>query len=149
MRKAKTVAAVRKVANRQAKSVPRWTGKALRDTTPRKRKGWNPVPKAMFPRQTPEEIAAEKRRRKPRVPSKRAVAASERWRKAALTARQYERPAVDETPKANEYVFVDLRVPKPVYNLLARAAKIAQMEHAQISLALIALAMAQREAAGQ
>jgi hypothetical protein len=50
---------------------------------------------------------------------------------------------------AEEYMYVNLRLPKPVFNVLARAAEIAGMEHEEVSLALIALAIAQRELASQ
>ena len=62
-------------------------------------------------------------------------------------ARNVPRDVPRETP--TEYVEATLSLPRPVFNVLARAAEIAGMQHAQISLAIVALALARAEQAAQ
>ena len=51
-------------------------------------------------------------------------------------------------PLQPDYIYAQVRLPKFVFNLLQRAAEIAEMDQTSLTLALVAVAVARAEIAG-
>jgi len=90
--------------------------------------------------------------RKPLNPFAPAVAAGKRLKREALPrkAAKRKRPKspVPQVAPQPEYVYAQVRLPKNVFNVLQRAAEIAEMEQTHLTLALVAVALARAELAG-